>query len=520
MNTRTPLLSLDNVDVKIAGTTVLHGLSWQLVEGAHWGIVGPNGSGKSSFLGLIAGTLWPAPGAGRRRYGFDGRLQRDAVEARRRIALVGPELQDRYAKWGWNFSALDVVLSGVFRQDVPRKRAEPAERVRARAMMRDFGLIALGERPFLELSRGEQRRVLIARSMAFRPSILLLDEPAGGLDRHSRAVLDELIGRVGEDTTVVSSGHTVDDLPLITTGVLRLEDGRVVNSLRYRAAAPAGRGPRSRADAAPSRKERPGSSRRERSGSSGRADGLTLAAGGGEDRSRRQGEPLIEVDHADVWLGQRRVLHDICWRLEDGEHWLVRGANGAGKSSFLKLIHGQLRPSLGGSVRWPRLGDPRSVWDVRRQIGYVSAELQAAYRYPSTVHDCVASGFASSIGLTRRLTAAEAQRTARLLDGFALREHAARPLSSLSYGQLRRVLLARMLVNAPRIVLLDEPFEGLDDLSHDIVRAELRGLVADGTQLICASHRADIRTRFTHELVIEGGRITAAGPRAGSSDQL
>ena len=137
------MLSLADVDVKIAGTTVLHTLSWELFDGAHWGIVGANGSGKSSFLGLIAGTLWPAPDKGKRRYGFNGRAQRDAVEARRRITLVGPELQDRYAKWGWNFSALDVVLSGVFKTDVPRKRADAAEQIRARAMMREFGLTKL-----------------------------------------------------------------------------------------------------------------------------------------------------------------------------------------------------------------------------------------------------------------------------------------------------------------------------------------------------------------------------------------
>ena len=248
---KAPLLSLANVDVRIAGTTVLHGLNWDLPQGAHCGIVGPNGSGKTCLLGLIAGTLWPAPGAGTRKYTFDGHAHRDAVEARRRITLVGPELQDRYAKWNWNFSALDVVLSGVFRQDVPRKRAKPAELIRARAMLREFELGPLGERPFLELSRGEQRRVLIARSMAFRPSILLLDEPAGGLDRQARAVLDKLVARVGRATTVVASAHEASDLPSIVTAVLHLVDGRIVKRAARRNAAADGAGPEARERVAP-----------------------------------------------------------------------------------------------------------------------------------------------------------------------------------------------------------------------------------------------------------------------------
>jgi ABC-type molybdenum transport system ATPase subunit/photorepair protein PhrA len=99
----------DNVDVEIAGSTVLHGVSWRLMRGEHWGVVGANGSGKSSFLGLIAGTLWPAPDRGVRRYEFGRGEQTDAVEARSEFVLVSHELQDRSARWGWNVTAVDDV---------------------------------------------------------------------------------------------------------------------------------------------------------------------------------------------------------------------------------------------------------------------------------------------------------------------------------------------------------------------------------------------------------------------------
>ena len=71
-------------------------------------------------------------------------------------------------------------------------------------------------------------------------------------------------------------------------------------------------------------------------------------------------QALIALEHADIWLAGRRVLHDVTWRLMPGEHWLVTGANGSGKSSFLRLLYGALRPALGGSVSWPALGNPRA----------------------------------------------------------------------------------------------------------------------------------------------------------------
>jgi len=481
-------VSFDRVDVKISGTTVLHALNWQLFDGTHWGILGENGSGKSSLLGLIAGMLWPAPDKGNRRYDFGNGVLRDAVEAKRRITLVGPELQNRYTRWSWNFSAIDVVLSGLYRTDVPRKRPNSAEKIRAETLMRELGLARLAERPFLELSRGEQRRVLIARSFAFKPSILLLDEPASGLDERSRAALDDMIDHISQNTIVVSSSHEEADLPSITTDVLELRSGRIVSSGPHRAAV---------------RPSTDNSRSTERAGAP-RSNDPSLKA---------KQAPLIAIDHVDVWLGGRRVLHDICWQLRDAEQWLITGANGAGKSSFLRLLHGQLRPARGGTIRWPALGDPRNIWSLRKQVAYVSPELQAAYLFPSTVLACVASGFESSIGQTRRMSADEARRIDELLERFQLSEFSARQLTSLSYGQFRRVLIARSLINNPRILLLDEPWEGLDQPTRELIQTQFAALVAQGTQLVCVSHRPDLGTVFTHELVLERGRISQIAHR-------
>jgi molybdate transport system ATP-binding protein len=481
------MVRLDNVDVKIAGARILRGIDWNLEPGTCSGVVGANGSGKSTFLALVAGHLWPAPGRGSRTYDFGRGVQRDAVEARRATALVGHELQDRFARLDWNFRVEDVILSGVTRTDIPRRNATAADRNRVRALLQELELDHLAARRFLELSRGEQRRVLIARALAFQPQLLLLDEPASGLDVRARADLNRLIARAAATTTIVCSAHAVDDLPEVVSDVLVLVDGVI-----------ASRGPRgevARASAAPAEH---------------RARALN-------PRTSRAEPALVEVEHADVWLGGRPILEDVCWRLEPGQHWLIDGRNGAGKSTFLKLLHGQLRPARGGTLRWPALEDPRgsgfsrdslpNVWRLRRQIGYVSAELQAGYRYAATVRECIASGLDSSTGLTRRLKVDEEKAAGELLERFALTTLAGRLLTTLSYGQMHRVLLARTLINRPRFVLLDEPWQGLDAATRALVRRELEVAMGNGLQIVCVSHTGATELDYTNVAEIAAGRI-------------
>jgi len=305
----TPLVRLDNVDVAIAGTTILRGIDWKLEPGMCWGVVGANGSGKSTFLALVAGQLWPAPGRGTRAYDFGRGVQRDAVEARRSITLLGHELQDRFARFSWNYKVEDVVLSGAARADVPWRKSAAADRNRCNSLLQELKLDYLAARRFLELSRGEQRRVLIARALAFRPRVLLLDEPASGLDSNARAALNELIATVAATTTVVTSAHTVSDLPEAVTEVLMLDEGAI-----------AARGPRTTFAVAP-------------------AAALDGSAQARAKRGPSADEALVEIDHADVWRGGRQILEDVCWRLEPDEHWLITGQNGAGKSTFLKLLY-------------------------------------------------------------------------------------------------------------------------------------------------------------------------------------
>ncbi len=479
------MIILRDVNVALAGRTVLHDLNWALIPGQHWAVIGANGSGKTSFLRLLAGMLWPAPGGGTRRYDFGGELQTDAIQALGKITLVGHELQDRYTRLGWNFDAADVVLSGLARTDVPRRLPNAPDRIRARGLLRQLKLLHLADRPFLELSRGEQRRVLIARGLAFKPSVLILDEPVAGLDAASRQALNETIDQISEHTTVICSYHAAANLPRSLNRMLRLKDGHVTECGPVPASAKAPTVPVTT------------------------VPGTTTTAPGSAADTRRDpsANAIIEIEHANVWLEHRRALADINWTLYDGEHWQLTGPNGAGKSTFLRLLHGQLRPAKGGTVRFPGIDNPDNVWSLRRQIAWVSPELQAGYWYPTNVRECIASGFDSSIGQTRRLKPDESRLVEELLEQFELAELAERNVKALSYGQFRRVLIARAVVHTPKVLLLDEPWEGLDPGNLDLVTRQLNQIIERGSQLICATHLAINGAHFNREMRIEKGRI-------------
>ncbi len=227
--------------------------------------------------------------------------------------------------------------------------------------------------------------------------------------------------------------------------------------------------------------------------------------------------PLVEIANARLCRGQTVVFDDLDLKVDQGEHLAILGPNGAGKSTLIKALNRELYPAAREDTVFRILGrDSWNVWALRRQLGFVSAELQQRYRPGSSVRDVVLSGFLSSIGVhgvaAAGLTDADRQAADAALADMGLEHLAERPFGKLSTGQQRLTLLARALVHRPHTLILDEPTQGLDfGTSFEIMR-RIRGLARAGVSLFLVTHHLDeIPPEIGRIVLIRGGRILADG---------
>jgi molybdate transport system ATP-binding protein len=519
-----PLVELSNAEVRLGGARVLSSVSFALREGESWALLGPNGSGKSTLLRLLRGEVWPHhEGGGRRVFHLDGAAEESPIGVRERIGLVSAELQQEYVRRDWALRAEAVVRSGFTDSVWPPEAATPAQTARIAEVLATLGIAHLADRSVLELSSGEARRVLLARALAARPRLLFLDEPCHGLDAAARESFLGLVSQVvREGTPIVLATHRHDELVPEITKVAVMHGGRILAQggreevlHRHRARPPPFDSAALRSGRTEEEGPAPGDGRPARAQEE---DPFALSVGA-KRRSRSAltaPRPLVSIEHADVRVDGRTVLHDLSWHVREGESWAVVGPNGAGKSTLLRLVVGDEQAMPGGKVRRLELGERASVWEVKARVGIVSPELQARHRMDLVVDDVVASGFTASIGLDAPPSAAERARAAACLARAGVEHLAGRHIHALSYGELRKVLLARALVQDPELLVLDEPADGLDPESRASVLDTVQRLCESGTHLVLVTHHEeDLVPAIDHVLELASGRAVYKGPRAG-----
>jgi molybdate transport system ATP-binding protein len=469
-------VSLRDAGVRRGDKWVLRGITWRLRPGERWALLGENGAGKTQLLKLLSGDIWPTPtraAAAARSYRA-GRLAVDLVDAKQRMAYLGGERQDKYARYGWNLRVRDVIATGLHRTDL---LLSPVTRTQARqvtAMLHACGIHRLAAREFLTLSYGEKRLALLARALVQQPDWLLLDELYNGLDAEYRRRIDAVLQAARtQGQAWIATAHRAMDVPPGTRSLLELSAGRIRHMKRLSAADFARL--RARAAESPVRVSR--HRRRYRHGRP-----KTTAA---------DAPMLLQLTNVDLYVGYKAVLRGVNWQLRQGEHWSIFGANGAGKSSFLKLLYGDLSPALGGRIE--RVGYPAGtpIFTWKRRVGYVSPELQSQYATSVDVTELVASGRHSSIGLAAPMTAADLKSARAWLAFFKLRSVAGRRPRELSYGQLRRALIARAMAADPQILLLDEPLTGLDPIQRAAMKRLLERLMQHRVTIVAAVHHAE-----------------------------
>jgi peptide/nickel transport system ATP-binding protein len=452
-------LTMSTVD----GAELIDRLTLVASRGDIVGVRGPSGSGKTTLLRTIAGA--PPPGD------HDGRV---SVQGKDILALNGTQLRE-FRRHRLGFVGQDPAARLNPRMRVGSLLSENAgtAQLDAGRLLTDVGLSPdLLRRKPRQLSGGQQRRVALARALAKRPDILLLDEPTVGLDEALRHQLCELLRRLADEgTTIVFASH---DLPVLD----RLADGVVELGTRVN---PVAQLPRRAA-------------------------------------TEPDGDEILRVDALSAWVGPRRrgqILHDVDLRLNAHDAVAVLGVSGAGKTTLARAITG-LHNNIDGEIRLA--GRPLAANVHRRKpqqrrrvqlipqdpLGTVnpSRSIGATLRRPLRLHRRVSR---------RQLPAAVAE----LLTSVGLGEDfAGRYPHELSGGQRQRVAIARAVAADPDVLVCDEITSALDVATATDIMAVLSDLrVRRGLALIMITHELPFALRHTSSaLVISEGRLVDSGP--------
>ncbi|MFW6054371.1 MAG: ATP-binding cassette domain-containing protein [Thermodesulfobacteriota bacterium] len=237
---------------------------------------------------------------------------------------------------------------------------------------------------------------------------------------------------------------------------------------------------------------------------------------------RHSDRMLVQLKNASLRLGTGIILKNIDFSLRQGENWLVTGKNGAGKSSFLQLLRGDLWPLPGNNGK-PRLyfsnGQASiSPWRFKKMTGWISPGLLDLYRgkeWDLTVHEVLVSGMYQTLLLYEAVPERYWDQAAKQAERFGIRKLLSRKIFRLSQGEAQKTLLARALLKKPAVLFVDEIGPNLDRRSKTEINDILKQAGKNGTQLVVAAHDPDEITReLPNSVLLENGRILFQGPRA------
>lgn len=375
-----------------------------IYEGEQVAILGPNASGKTRLVEILTGK-WPLLYGNEVKYDFGDSGQRLVSENIKLMTFrdsYGDQDTTYYLQKRWNQHEID--------EDMPMVNGQP----------------------LISLSSGELRKYQLRRALASHPRLLIIDNPFIGLDNKARQqlhdTLEQLIRDGGLQVMLIVSREK--DIPDFITRVITVKDARTHHDENETPQLPSSFIP-----------------------SPSNTFSLTSS-------------PLLQFSKVNIRYGSRTILHDFSWTVQCGEHWAITGDNGSGKSTLLSLICADNPQAYACDIRLfgRRRGSGESIWEIKRHIGYVSPELHRAYQKNVPAIQVVASGFFDSVGLYVRPNETQLARCRSWMKLFGIKDLADRNFMQLSSGKQRLCLLTRAFVKSPDLLILDEPFHGLDDV--------------------------------------------------------
>ena len=220
-------------------------------------------------------------------------------------------------------------------------------------------------------------------------------------------------------------------------------------------------------------------------------------------------EPVVTLEDASFSYGSTTVLTGVTGRVPAGQALALVGPNGSGKTTLRRALLGMVTVSR-GRVRVNGAAPGRAP---RGSVGYVPQLSDLDPTFPVTVREVVQMGMYSQLGILRRPGAEARRRALEALESVGLADRADKRFGTLSGGQQQRVLVARCVAARPRLILLDEPFNGLDQPNRDALLSIITDLKDQGISLVISTHDLVLAQETCEQAALLAGRQIAFGPR-------
>jgi ABC-type molybdenum transport system, ATPase component/photorepair protein PhrA len=464
-------ITLRDCSICYQDTPIIKKISWDAGSN-NWLITGSNGSGKTLLVSALAGLFDIVP----HESGFYGNKAKESIQ------LVSFEAAAAVIEEERRLDDSDFVEGGVDDGRTPRKfimqdiaDSDRSRYPEGREIEKHPAVILCGIEQILDrglkyLSTGEIRRTLLCRALTAKPELLILDEPYEGLDAGSRQRLKDFLETGIPETQILLVMDRPICIPASITQVLELTK----LSVSYM-------GPRADYESIPRPISLTDTRRRLENDllAVSERSRLTLS-----ETMRTNAETLVEMRNVTVEWSGRKVLNNLSWTLRRGEHWLIRGPNGSGKTTFLELITGDNPQVFRNDVRLfgIKRGSGETIWELKEKMGIVSYRLHTDYRALGDlpIETVILSGLHDSIGLYQQCGDEERSLAKNwlALAGFEGRD--AILFRDLSYGEQRAILIARAAIKQPPILILDEPCHGLDTGHRDRILHLLEKIAENG----------------------------------------
>ena len=224
-------------------------------------------------------------------------------------------------------------------------------------------------------------------------------------------------------------------------------------------------------------------------------------------------ETMIALDKVSVRAGSQYLLQEISWQVRRGEHWAVFGQNGSGKTTLLSVIAGFKQPTSGTVRVFGHAFSNENILAIRQRIGWVSASFFDKYYSRESALHIVLSGRNGTLGLDDEITLADVALAKALLKELGLGDKLNRTFDMLSKGERQNVLIARALISNPDILILDEPYTGLDVYNRSYLADAIAELCHEKalTIIYVTNYAEELTPLFPKTLLLKNGHCFAQG---------